>query len=71
MFSALGRFVTRHPWHVFGTWIVLAVIVIATAPALTATTDEAEFLPKHYESIKAANLQEQAFPSQGAPGAAS
>ena len=69
MFSALGRFVTRHPWHVFGTWIVLAVIVIATAPALTATTDEAEFLPKHYESIKAANLQEQAFPSQGAPGA--
>ena len=69
MFSALGRFVTRHPWYVLGTWIVLAVVVIATAPALTATTDEAEFLPKHYESIKAANLQEKAFPSQGAPGA--
>lgn len=69
MFSALGRFVTRRPWYVLGTWVVLAVVVIATAPALTATTDEAEFLPKHYESIKAANLQEEAFPSQGAPGA--
>lgn len=69
MFSALGRFVTRRPWYVLGTWVVLAVVVIATAPALTATTDEAEFLPKHYESIKAANLQEKAFPSQGAPGA--
>ena len=69
MFSALGRFVTRRPWTVLGTWIVLTVIVIATAPTLTATTDEAEFLPKHYESIKAANLQQKAFPSQGAPGA--
>lgn len=69
MFSSLGRFVTRRPWHVLGTWIVLAVIVIVTAPGLTATTDEAEFLPKHYESIKAASLQEKAFPSQGQPGA--
>ncbi|MEV7396285.1 MMPL family transporter [Aeromicrobium sp. NPDC092404] len=69
MFSALGRFVTRRPWYVLGTWIVLAGLVIATAPTLTATTDEAEFLPKHYESIKAATLQEDAFPSQGAPGA--
>ena len=69
MFSALGRVVTRHPWYVLGTWVVLAVIVIATAPALTSTTDEAEFLPKHYESIKAATLQEEAFPSQGQPGA--
>ncbi len=69
MFSALGRFVTRRPWTVLGTWVALAVIVIVTAPTLTATTDEAEFLPKHYESIKAATLQEKAFPSQGAPGA--
>ncbi|KAA1399518.1 MMPL family transporter [Aeromicrobium ginsengisoli] len=69
MFSALGRFVTRRPWIVLGTWVALAVVVITTAPGLTATTDEAEFLPKHYESIKAANLQEKAFPSQGQPGA--
>ena len=69
MFSALGRFVTRRPWTVLATWIALAVVVIATAPGLTATTDEAEFLPKQYESIKAANLQDKAFPSQGAPGA--
>src|SRR5690349_19112419 len=69
MFSALGRFVTRQPWIVLGIWIVLAAAVILTAPGLQSTTDEAEFLPQHYESIKAANLQEKAFPSQDAPGA--
>jgi RND superfamily putative drug exporter len=69
MFSALGRFVTRHPWYVVTAWILVAVAVIATAPALTSTTDEAEFLPSHYESIKAATLQQDAFPSQGQPGA--
>lgn len=69
MFSALGRLVTRRPWEVLVAWIILAVLVIMTAPTLTSTTDEAEFLPKHYESIKAATLQEKAFPSQGQPGA--
>ncbi len=49
--------------------MVLAVVVVLTAPALTSTQDQSEFLPDHYESIKAANLQEEAFPAATTPGA--
>ncbi|HET6168403.1 MAG TPA: MMPL family transporter [Marmoricola sp.] len=69
MFAALGRFVTRFRWYVLAAWILLAIVVIATAPALTSTQDESAFLPKHYESIKAAQVQEDEFPSQTQPGA--
>nr|WP_203453848.1 MMPL family transporter [Jiangella aurantiaca] len=54
----------RHPWQVIVAWVVLAAAVIATAPALTSTTDEAEFLPDHYESIQTAELQSEAFPER-------
>jgi putative drug exporter of the RND superfamily len=64
-FAALGRIVTRHPWKVIAAWIIIAVAVIATAPALPTTTNEASFLPSKYESIKAQNLQNQAFPQAG------
>jgi RND superfamily putative drug exporter len=64
-FAALGRLVTRHPWRVIAVWIIVAVAVIATAPALPTTTNEASFLPSSYESIKAQNLQDQAFPQAG------
>ena len=69
MFAALGRFVSRRPWYVIGAWVVLAVVVVATAPALQTTTDEAEFLPDHYESIKAAEVQADEFPSSTTPAA--
>ncbi len=69
MFAALGRYVARHPWQVIIAWVVLAAAVIATAPALTSTTDEAEFLPDHYESIQAAELQSDAFPDRTETGA--
>ncbi|MEU2349142.1 MMPL family transporter [Modestobacter sp. NPDC049651] len=69
MFARLGRFVVRHPWQVIAAWIVLAVAVVALAPKLTSTSDEAEFLPSHYESIQALDLQEQAFPSARTPDA--
>ena len=64
-FAALGRIVTRHPWRVIAVWIIAAVAVIATAPALPTTTNEASFLPSSYESIRAQNLQDQAFPQAG------
>jgi RND superfamily putative drug exporter len=64
-FARLGRFVVRHPWKVIALWIIAAVAVIATAPALPTTTNESSFLPSNYESIRAANLQDQAFPKQG------
>jgi putative drug exporter of the RND superfamily len=69
VFSTLGRLVARRPWLVIAVWIVAAVAIIATAPKLTSTTDESEFLPSHYESIKAISLQQQAFPSQSQTGA--
>ncbi len=65
VFAALGQLVTRHPWRVIGAWIIIAVAVIATAPKLPTTSNEASFLPSSYESIKAQNLQDQAFPQAG------
>ncbi|MDF8262719.1 MMPL family transporter [Luteipulveratus flavus] len=61
MFAKLGKGVVRHPWWVIGAWVLLAAVVIATAPKLTTTNDESDFLPKHYESIKAAQLQEAKY----------
>ncbi|MGY2873355.1 putative drug exporter of the RND superfamily [Marmoricola sp. URHA0025 HA25] len=69
MFAALGRFVTRFRWYVIAAWVVLAVLVVSFAPSLTSTQDESEFLPKHYESIRAAQVQDDEFPSQFQPGA--
>ncbi len=69
MFAALGRFVSRRPWIVIGAWIVFAVVVVATAPQLQTTTDEAEFLPEHYESIQAIQVQAEKFPASTTPAA--
>ncbi|WP_232680761.1 MMPL family transporter [Nocardioides sp. R-C-SC26] len=62
MFAALGRLASRRPWYVIGAWIILAVVVVALAPKLEPTTDQADFLPRHYESIKAFEAQAEAFP---------
>src|ERR1700678_3880064 len=64
-FAALARFIVHNPWKVIAGWIVVAFIVIATAPALPTTTNESSFLPSSYESIRAQTLQTQAFPQQG------
>ncbi len=55
----------RHPWLTILAWVVAAVAVIATSPGLPTTTNESSFLPKSYESIRAANLQDKAFPQAG------
>jgi putative drug exporter of the RND superfamily len=65
LFAGLGRLVTGHPWLVIAVWIIAAVAVVATAPKLPTTSNEASFLPSSYESIKAQNLQDQAFPQAG------
>lgn len=65
LFAGLGRLVSQHPWMVIGAWIIAAVAVIATAPALPTTTNEASFLPGHYESIQAQDLLKSAFPQAG------
>jgi putative drug exporter of the RND superfamily len=69
VFAGVGRFVVRHPvWVIIG-WVVAAVAVIGFAPKLTSTSDEASFLPSHYESIQAIDLQEKAFPQAATPAA--
>jgi putative drug exporter of the RND superfamily len=69
MFARLGRFVVHHPWQVIAAWVVIAAAVIGLAPKLTSTTDEASFLPTHYESIQAQQLQQSSFPAAATPGA--
>ncbi|HET9078222.1 MAG TPA: MMPL family transporter [Acidimicrobiales bacterium] len=69
MFSTLGRVVVRHPWRVIAVWIVAAVAVIGLAPRLSTTSNEASFLPSHYQSVQAQNLQRRAFPTAAAPAA--
>lgn len=69
MFHRIGQFVVRRAWWVIAGWIVAAIAIIATAPTLTAQTDESSFLPKHYESIQASDLQTKAFPANFTPSA--
>lgn len=69
MFAALGKFVVRARWWVIAAWIVTAVVIAITAPALQSTQDQSEFLPGHYESVKALTVQQEAFPERGEIGA--
>jgi RND superfamily putative drug exporter len=69
VFASLGRLAARRPWFVILGWIVVSVVIVVTAPKLSPTSDQSEFLPSHYESIKAATLQQKAFPQQTQPGA--
>ncbi|QEU96517.1 MMPL family transporter [Streptomyces kanamyceticus] len=69
MFSGLGRFVVRRAWWIILAWVVAAGAVISLAPKLTSSSDEASFLPDHYESIRAADVQEKEFPKQQNIGA--
>ena len=66
MFATLGRLASRRPWYVIAAWIVFAGLIIAFAPQLKTTTDQAEFLPDSYESIKAATIQADEFPDTNA-----
>jgi putative drug exporter of the RND superfamily len=64
-FGWLGRVVVRHPWRVIALWVIAAGAIIATSPGLPTTTYESSFLPSSYESIRAQNLEDAAFPQQG------
>jgi putative drug exporter of the RND superfamily len=69
MFHRIGRTVVRHPVWVIVAWLVAAVVIVATAPSLPSNSDESSFLPKSYESIQAADLQQKAFPQTFTPAA--
>jgi len=65
LFAWLGRAVVAHPWRVIALWVVAAAAVILTSPGLPTTSNESSFLPKNYESIRAMDLQNKAFPQTG------
>ncbi|BBA97738.1 putative membrane protein [Actinacidiphila reveromycinica] len=69
MFHRIGRAVVRHPVWTIVAWLVAAVAIVATAPSLPSNSDESSFLPSSYQSIKAMDLQEKAFPSAFTPAA--
>lgn len=69
VFAALGRLTSRRPWFVIAAWVVLAIAVVSLAPALETTQEEAEFLPDHYESVRAYEIQEAKFPGATTPAA--
>ncbi|MFB8237898.1 MMPL family transporter [Kitasatospora purpeofusca] len=69
MFTRIGRFVVRRPWLVVAAWLIAAVALTALAPKLKSTTDQAEFLPSHYESVQVAEVQKRAFPGPDQPAA--
>ncbi|MBB4891957.1 RND superfamily putative drug exporter [Streptomyces olivoverticillatus] len=69
MFRRVGRFAVHRPWLTIAAWIIAAVALALLAPGLKSTTDETEFLPSHYESVRAGNLQEKSFPKTEQPAA--
>ena len=69
MFHRIGRAVVRHPIWTIVAWVFVAAAVVATAPSLPSSSDQSSFLPKSYESIQAAELQQSAFPSSFTPSA--
>ncbi|MGW0283883.1 MMPL family transporter [Streptomyces sp. NPDC003236] len=69
MFRRIGNTVVRHPVWTIVAWLIAAVAIVATAPGLPSNSDESSFLPKSYESIRAAELQQKAFPSAFTPSA--
>lgn len=69
MFERLGRGIVRHPWRVVAVWVVAAVAIIGLAPKLSTTSTEANFLPSHYQSVQAQNLQKKDFATAATPAA--
>ncbi|WP_419992370.1 MMPL family transporter [Streptomyces boninensis] len=69
MFHSIARAVVRHPVWTIVAWLIAAVAIGATAPSLPSNSDQSSFLPKSYESIEAAELQEEAFPNAFTPSA--
>ena len=71
MFARLGRFVVRHPWPTIAAWLAAVVAVVALSPGLDEVTneDQTSFLPSSYESVKAQELGERAFPESSGSSA--
>ncbi|WP_242901730.1 MMPL family transporter [Actinomadura terrae] len=62
MFGGLARFVVRRRWWVIAAWVVAAVLLAGFAPRFKASTEQTDFLPGSYESVRALDLTRDAFP---------
>ncbi|MGW0778780.1 MMPL family transporter [Streptomyces sp. NPDC002835] len=67
MFGRIGRSAVKHPWLTILAWLIAAIAAASLAPPLKSVSDQAEFLPSHYESVRAAEVQQRAFPQQEQP----
>ncbi len=65
-FRKFGKFLVRARYFILLFWIVLAVVLVVTAPSLSkvGTTDESSFLPAGTPSTQVSNLLAAKFPSQ-------
>ncbi|MGS2619345.1 MMPL family transporter [Micromonospora sp. LZ34] len=65
MFERLGRFVVHNPWKVILSWLVATAAIVVFAPGLSDVTsqDQADFLPRDYESVKAMEVAQRSFPT--------
>lgn len=67
VFGRLGALVTAHPWRVIVVWLVVAGVIVAVSPGLPTSSNESDFLPRHYESIRAQDVRNAKFPAAFAP----
>ncbi|WEO94713.1 MMPL family transporter [Streptomyces sp. FXJ1.172] len=52
----------NRPVLVLAAWIVGAIALIALAPSMGSSRDQEDFLPSHYESVRADRIQQNSFP---------
>jgi RND superfamily putative drug exporter len=69
MFARLGQLLARHPLRVVLVWVLAAALVVPLAPELKTSSDQSQFLPRSYESIRANALAERAYPERAGSGA--
>ncbi|MEU9305146.1 MMPL family transporter [Streptomyces sp. NPDC048269] len=69
MLRGIGRLAVRRPWLTIAAWIVATLATMMLAPQLPSTTDQAEFLPSHYETVQVMKVEERAFPREEQPAA--
>ncbi|MEO5873582.1 MAG: efflux RND transporter permease subunit [Streptosporangiaceae bacterium] len=62
MFETMARFVVRRRWWVILAWVVAAVVLVGFAPKFKVSNEQTDFLPGHYDSVRAVDVQAQAFP---------
>src|SRR5262245_32284651 len=77
MFTRLGHAVVRHPVRVLLAWLLAVAALIVGGGAIlgpegsgaVTDTNQTDFLPSRYESVRAAHIADRAFGGQDAGSA--